>query len=213
MVEGLGAPRPCGSNYHVPVSERELQRAFSIADDCSVQTDANLPWGGTNDSQAAASSDLEFAPSHQLSTPQIGFNTQKPAGTRDISRLTSVRQMARRRLPMLIQNHIGAPSRQAVSGENKMPDNDAHERERTFHIQIDRAAFVVAKERITGLELRRIPSPPIGADRDLFEVVPGGSDKKIENEAVVELRNGLRFFTAPAQINPGQDICRAAYRR
>ena len=56
---------------------------------------------------------------------------------------------------------------------------------------------------MTGAELRRLPHPPIGPDRDLFEVVPGGSDKKIADGDVVEMRNGLRFFTAPAQINPG----------
>jgi hypothetical protein len=38
----------------------------------------------------------------------------------------------------------------------------------------------------------------------LFEVVPGGSDLKIEADTQVEMRNGLRFFTAPAQINPGR---------
>jgi hypothetical protein len=37
----------------------------------------------------------------------------------------------------------------------------------------------------------------------LFEVVPGGSDIKILDDQVVEIRDGLRFFTAPAQINPG----------
>jgi hypothetical protein len=46
--------------------------------------------------------------------------------------------------------------------------------------------------------------PPIGPDRDLFEVVPGHSDRKIENNEEVDLRNGTRFFTAPAHINPGQ---------
>jgi hypothetical protein len=56
---------------------------------------------------------------------------------------------------------------------------------------------------MTGAELRRVPTPPIGPDRDLFEVVPGGPDRKIEDIDVVEIKNGKRFFTAPAQINPG----------
>lgn len=73
----------------------------------------------------------------------------------------------------------------------------------TFEIQIDRAHYKVHKERMTGLELRHLPPTPIGPDRDLFEVVPGGSDRKIADETVVDIRNGLRFFTAPAQINPG----------
>jgi Multiubiquitin len=72
-----------------------------------------------------------------------------------------------------------------------------------FEIQIDRAHFTVPSEHLTGLQLRHLPNPPIGPERDLFEVVPGGSDRKIGDEQVVEIRNGLRFFTAPAQINPG----------
>ena len=73
----------------------------------------------------------------------------------------------------------------------------------TFEIQIDRTHYKVHEERMTGLQIRQVPPTPIGPDRDLFEVVPGGSDRKISNETVVEIRNGLRFFTAPAQINPG----------
>lgn len=72
-----------------------------------------------------------------------------------------------------------------------------------FKIQIDRNQYEVHKERMTGRELRLVPPTPIGPDRDLFEVVPGGSDRKIADDTVVEIRNGLRFFTAPAQINPG----------
>jgi hypothetical protein len=56
---------------------------------------------------------------------------------------------------------------------------------------------------MTGAQLRHLPTPPIGPERDLFEVVPGGTDEKIGNDQVVEIRNGLRFFTAPAHINPG----------
>lgn len=72
-----------------------------------------------------------------------------------------------------------------------------------FQIQIDRTHFTVTVAKLTGQQLRQLPKPPIGSDRDLFEVVPGGSDKKIGDNDVVEMRNGLRFFTAPAQINPG----------
>jgi hypothetical protein len=73
-----------------------------------------------------------------------------------------------------------------------------------FQIQIDRVHFTVMQPRMTGAELRRVPPTPIGPDRDLFEVVPGGPDRKIEDGDVVEMKNGLRFFTAPAQINPGR---------
>lgn len=72
-----------------------------------------------------------------------------------------------------------------------------------FNIQIDRAHYEVSEAQMTGLALRRVPPTPIGPDRDLFEVVPGGADVKIADTDVVEIRNGKRFFTAPAQINPG----------
>jgi hypothetical protein len=86
---------------------------------------------------------------------------------------------------------------QKDNGQNQGGQDDK------FEIQIDRAHFTVTSERLTGLQLRHLPNPPIGPDRDLFEVVPGGSDRKITDEQTVEIRNGLRFFTAPAQINPG----------
>lgn len=72
-----------------------------------------------------------------------------------------------------------------------------------FEIQIDRKHYTVTQHFLTGLQIRNVPSPPIGPDRDLFEVVPGGTDRKIADDEVVEIRNGLRFFSAPAQINPG----------
>lgn len=75
---------------------------------------------------------------------------------------------------------------------------------RAFTIKIDRTEYLVHERKRTGLQLRHLPTPPIGPDRDLFEVVPGGSDRKIENDMEVKMRDGLRFFTAPTQINPGQ---------
>ena len=74
---------------------------------------------------------------------------------------------------------------------------------RPYKIKIDRTEYDVLERERTGAQLRQIPTPPIGPDRDLFEVVPGGADKKIENSDVVKMHDGLRFFTAPAQINPG----------
>ncbi|MDU6669186.1 MAG: multiubiquitin domain-containing protein [Bradyrhizobium sp.] len=79
------------------------------------------------------------------------------------------------------------------------------DRPKAFEIKIDRTTYKVHQDVLTGAELRRLPEPDIGPDRDLFEVVPGGSDLKIEVNTRVEIRNGLRFFTAPAQINPGAE--------
>lgn len=79
-----------------------------------------------------------------------------------------------------------------------------HHEHHEFHIQIDRVHYTVKKHHMTGLELRHVPPTPIGPDRDLFEVVPGGTDRKIADDESVEICDGKRFFTAPAQINPGR---------
>lgn len=78
---------------------------------------------------------------------------------------------------------------------------EAHEPD--FRIQIDRTHYTVHQREMTGSELRRVPNPPIPADRDLYEVRPGQPDRLIEDNTVVEIRDGLRFFTAPHHINPG----------
>ena len=77
--------------------------------------------------------------------------------------------------------------------------------EHMFHIQIDRAHYDVLQPQMTGTDLRNLPPTPIPPERDLFEVVPGHPDRKIEDSDVVEMHDGLRFFTAPATINPGLD--------
>lgn len=72
-----------------------------------------------------------------------------------------------------------------------------------FNIQLDREHYKVLTQYLTGEQIRALVTPPVPATRDLFEVVPSGSDRKIGNEDVVQVRSGIRFFTAPAQINPG----------
>src|SRR6478752_10142259 len=98
---------------------------------------------------------------------------------------------------MNVSNAKGGPPDhdQGNGGQNGGPPH--------FQIRIDRDHYTVTEPTLTGAQLRALPDPDIGPDRDLFEVVPGGSDIKIEDNAVVEMRSGLRFFTAPAQINPG----------
>jgi hypothetical protein len=76
---------------------------------------------------------------------------------------------------------------------------------RAFTIKIDRIEYQVHERKRTGAQLRNLVHPPVGPERDLFEVVPGGSDVKIGDEIEVKMRDGLRFFTAPAQINPGAE--------
>ncbi len=87
--------------------------------------------------------------------------------------------------------------------EMKKPDHDGGPHPEFFNIQIDREHYKVTQSVMTGAELRQVPPTPIPADRDLFEIVPGHPDRKVESDAPVEIRNGLRFFTAPGTINPG----------
>ena len=75
-------------------------------------------------------------------------------------------------------------------------------------IQIDRKVYTLklppdGKLFMKGDELRKLAEPPIDPSRDLFEVVPGGSDEKVDNNKEIPIRDGLRFFSAPGQINPG----------
>lgn len=73
-----------------------------------------------------------------------------------------------------------------------------------FVIHLDRQEYRVPGPTITGAQLRALPKPPIGPDFDIYEEVPGGEDKLIEDATVVELKNGMHFFSVPKTINPGR---------
>lgn len=70
-------------------------------------------------------------------------------------------------------------------------------------IRIDRVDYEVYTHKMTGAELRAVPSPDVAADRDLWRDVPDKRDVKVQDEDVVRLKDGTRFFTAPGRINPG----------
>jgi hypothetical protein len=70
-------------------------------------------------------------------------------------------------------------------------------------IRIDRTDYEVFKRKMTGTELRAVPSPDVPADRDLWRDVPDKRDVKVQDEDIVRLKDGMRFFTAPGRINPG----------
>jgi hypothetical protein len=82
-------------------------------------------------------------------------------------------------------------------------DPGSKKKAHSIKIQIDRVHYDVENSEMTGAQIRQVAVPPIGPDRDLFEVVPGASDLKIGDATLVQLHNGMRFFTAPGQINPG----------
>lgn len=82
--------------------------------------------------------------------------------------------------------------------------NDNSTKLKTYKIRIDRADYDTTATALTGAQLRQLAQPNIGQERDLWLVVPGDQDKKIANDEPVEVRHGMRFFTAPGQINPGK---------
>ena len=100
----------------------------------------------------------------------------------------------------------GTPGPAAHTGEGDQPPPVAPV---TLHIRVDRQDIEVPPDRLdddgalTGRQIRELATPPISADRDIFEIVPGGSDKKIEDGEAVAIQDHLRFFSAPRNINPG----------
>lgn len=76
---------------------------------------------------------------------------------------------------------------------------------KNIEITIDHQAFLVPKEEMTAEELRALPDPDIGPDRDLYLEGKGDQDDDlIETGAAIKLKKGLHFFTAPATITPGR---------
>ena len=72
-----------------------------------------------------------------------------------------------------------------------------------FPIFIDKKQYKVDARSMTGAELRAVPQPPIGQDRDLYRIVPGGEDQRVEDNERIELKPGMRFISVPSQITPG----------
>jgi hypothetical protein len=91
-------------------------------------------------------------------------------------------------------------SRPAGPKPDKPPKPD-----KSVEIIIDSERFAVRKEKMTAEELRALPDPDIGADRDLYLEGHGDRDDDlIEAGETVRIKKGLRFFTAPATITPGR---------
>jgi hypothetical protein len=63
--------------------------------------------------------------------------------------------------------------------QDRQPDDGKGQDKERYQIQIDRVHYTVEQDALTGAELRALADPQIGPERDLFEVVPGGTDRKI----------------------------------
>jgi hypothetical protein len=71
-------------------------------------------------------------------------------------------------------------------------------------IYIDGTKYHPEGAKLTGTQLRAVPSPPVSSDRDLWPDIVDELDQPIEDNQVVDLEPNMRFFTVPRVINPGQ---------
>ena len=69
-------------------------------------------------------------------------------------------------------------------------------------IIVDRKPVHLSQPPATGDALREALAIP--ADRDLFLDGTEGDDVIIEGGNPIEVRNGMKFFTAPRHITPGR---------
>jgi len=83
-----------------------------------------------------------------------------------------------------------------------VPENE-NKKPKLAKIKIDREHYEVPEGIMTGAQLRAVPTPDVPADRDLWEERPGDRDRKLGPDDEVDIKNGLKFFTAPGTINPG----------
>ena len=98
---------------------------------------------------------------------------------------------------------LNSPDKEGLDALEVNPSLEKPDPDKTYEIQIDRTMYTLRENRVTGAYLRALPTPPIPPERDLFEIVPGRPDRKVENDDRILVQDGLRFFTAPNTINPG----------
>jgi len=133
----------------------------------------------------------------------FGFGRTRPQAVRRAARC--VRSHGRRRGNKRDYWWVDTqPADEAEGPLKSIPSHKSPPEDGYVYIEIDRLPYRRVWGTFSGSEIRRFAAPPIGDDRDLWLVVPGGNDRKIEDTDKVEMRtSGLRFWTAPKIINPG----------
>ncbi|WP_193614140.1 multiubiquitin domain-containing protein [Nocardioides lijunqiniae] len=92
------------------------------------------------------------------------------------------------------------------NGRSVSTENAKDQKPGKVPIYIDGTKYHPEGSKLTGAQLRTVPSPPVSSDRDLWLDIIDELDKLIEDDEVVELEKNMRFFTVPRVINPGQVI-------
>lgn len=75
--------------------------------------------------------------------------------------------------------------------------------EKEIVIHIDKKQYKVSESELTGSAIRQLPDPDISQEYELELEVPGGDDRPIADGEVVQLKNGMHFFSAPRNITAG----------
>lgn len=69
---------------------------------------------------------------------------------------------------------------------------------------IDDTKYDAPADQMKGEALRNLPNPPVPADRDLWEEVPGPKDDiLIKPDQTYPVKPGTHYYTAPSTIDPG----------
>lgn len=81
------------------------------------------------------------------------------------------------------------------------------------NVVIDGLPYRVHAGVIRAAQLRAIPHPPIGHERDLWLEVPDGTDRFLSDDEQIALGDGMHLFTAPQTITAGGIIDRPGDNR
>lgn len=113
------------------------------------------------------------------------------------------------------KEHIQKAQQKLQPHENKLHEHHRHDFEHVT-IFIDHEPFKAVNYKISGAELRNLPTPPIGAEMDIYHVVPGkGENVKIANTDIVEVcfheaKHGRHFYSAPKTCHGKQHLGKPA---
>lgn len=86
---------------------------------------------------------------------------------------------------------------------SESPDGAAHPHHTP--IVIDGQHVTSENESVTGTLIRRLVTPAIGSDRDLYRDIDGAPDERIDDGEVVTLKKGAEFYSVPKNIAPGSN--------
>ncbi len=88
-------------------------------------------------------------------------------------------------------------------GPHNVQDGDRLLPGQKLVIVIDSKKYRAPARVMTGAQLRRLAEPDIGPAFDLWQEVPGGEDNLVGDNERIKLADGMGFYSASCEINPG----------